>query len=304
MSIKKKIKVFVQFNLRERFQLLRKVFIEFLLKRLYKQQQQLPYLTIIKSEVYNQLLSEGNSFSKKPPFTRLNIKQDPLLGDKRFLIRHASSDLAVYHDIFLRKIYDPITRLIAGYKHPVRSVIDGGGYNGFSSIYFAQKFPQAQVYAIEPSPSNFQLLEKHLEMNQINSVHPICKGLWSTPGKLSLTNEGIKEQEWEISTQWTTEHKTNTHIVDTITIPELMELHQIENIDLLKLNIEGGEKALFEDQEITKQFLPKVNFMIIQVHEDIIHKETLAQLIARHNYHIIFEGRYLLAINQKLIIHE
>src|SRR5688572_6336531 len=41
-------------------------------------------------------------------------------------------------------------------------IVDAGANIGIASIYFATKFPNARVIAIEPEPENFTLLEKNI----------------------------------------------------------------------------------------------------------------------------------------------
>jgi hypothetical protein len=52
--------------------------------------------------------------------------------------------------------------------------------------------------------------------------------------------------------------------VPAITIDELCEQRRIANINLLKLDIEGGEKHLFENGG----FLNRIDHMIIELHGD------------------------------------
>jgi len=40
-------------------------------------------------------------------------------------------------------------------------IIDAGANIGISALYFAQRFPDAKIYAIEPEEGNFELLKKN-----------------------------------------------------------------------------------------------------------------------------------------------
>ncbi len=51
-------------------------------------------------------------------------------------------------------------------------VMDIGAGIGDYSIYVAAENPTAIVYAFEPFPNSFELLEKNLSINNIQNVHP------------------------------------------------------------------------------------------------------------------------------------
>jgi FkbM family methyltransferase len=68
-------------------------------------------------------------------------------------------------------------------------IIDGGAYVGFSSIYFALKYPKAKIFAVEPEEGNFRLLSS--QTSSISNIIPINKGLWNTRSFLKVIDNNL-----------------------------------------------------------------------------------------------------------------
>ena len=107
-----------------------------------------------------------------------------------------------------------------------------------SAIYFANKYPDAKIIAIEPDADNF----KFLTINSQPYSNIIClqKAVWPENTLMEVVNR--EKGNWALQTKVL--EKGNDGI-ESVTIDELMNLFQIEEIDLLKIDIEGAEKELF-----------------------------------------------------------
>lgn len=49
------------------------------------------------------------------------------------------------------------------WEHPKspRVIVDAGANIGLTSVFYSNKYPRAKIFAIEPEPSNFELLKKN-----------------------------------------------------------------------------------------------------------------------------------------------
>jgi FkbM family methyltransferase len=72
--------------------------------------------------------------------------------------------------------------------------------------------------------------------------------------------------KWGLSIEVVQEPSSTT--IGTFTIDELMQKYNFPHIDLLKLDIEGAEKELFEDSY--QEWLKATNVLVIELHADII----------------------------------
>jgi hypothetical protein len=106
---------------------------------------------------------------------------NPLTGQSLFL-RPGTTDQDVYDEIFVGHKYDlPLD--------DPRFIIDAGAHIGLSAVFFADKYPQATVVAIEPEPSNFEILERNAKNHP--GITSIRAGLWSRKAHLRIKDSDV-----------------------------------------------------------------------------------------------------------------
>jgi FkbM family methyltransferase len=175
---------------------------------------------------------------------------------KPLIIRKNTSDEAVFQKIFLNKEYNlPI-------KIEPELIIDGGANVGYASIWFANKFPKAEIIAIEPENSNFNVLKK----NTCNfpNIKLIKAGIWDKNTNLKINRSHFNwSGKWDFYVKACKKKSKNT--VKSITINQILKKSKHGEIDILKLDIEGAEKEIFSNNY--KQWLDKVKILIIELHE-------------------------------------
>ena len=66
-------------------------------------------------------------------------------------IRNKTSDVEIYREILDRHVYD------FSVKDEPKYIIDAGANIGMASIFFAKKYRNAKIIAIEPEVENFKL---------------------------------------------------------------------------------------------------------------------------------------------------
>jgi FkbM family methyltransferase len=177
-----------------------------------------------------------------------------------FFLRVPSSDVLIFKQIFMKHEYD------FNVKKTPSIIVDAGANIGLASIYFANKFPDSKIIAIEPEESNFEILKRNIE--PYGNIIPVCAALWHDNtlinvvdrgfgkwGFMTYARDGISESYGEIL------HKTHGITVDTI-----MKEQDIEHIDILKIDIEGSEREVFRDPS---SWIEKVDTLIIELHENM-----------------------------------
>ena len=58
----------------------------------------------------------------------------------------------------------------------------------------------------------------------------------------------------------------------------------IVQVGILKIDIEGAEKTLFEDTDHLNSFLPQTKILIMEVHQEYILDETILKILAEFNF--------------------
>jgi FkbM family methyltransferase len=116
----------------------------------------------------------GRTFSRK--FDAAGVRHPVLL-------RLPSTDIDAYEQIFVEKQYE------FSPGKPPAVIVDAGANIGLASIFFAQRFPSAKIYAIECESSNFAALEANVA--PFPNVIPIHAALWDHDGSISVVDPGL-----------------------------------------------------------------------------------------------------------------
>ncbi|MBV9452789.1 MAG: FkbM family methyltransferase, partial [Rubrobacter sp.] len=65
-------------------------------------------------------------------------------------------------------------------------IVDGGANVGYSSIYFAEKYPDTRIIAVEPNPENCALFRKNCSVYP--NIELIQGALWTSTADLVIEN--------------------------------------------------------------------------------------------------------------------
>ena len=142
------------------------------------------------------------------------------------------------------------------------TIIDIGAGLGDFSIYAADKSKQGKVYAFEPFPDSFKLLQENIELNGVQNVFPYQKALASKPGTLSLeTGTGIAVMH---STAQTSDNDTRIQ-VPSVTLSQAFTENNLLHCDFLKIDCEGGEYDILMNGD--KETLSKIKHICLEYHD-------------------------------------
>ena len=124
-----------------------------------------------------------------------------------------------------------------------KTIVDAGANIGMASIYFAHRYPEAKIIAIEAEASNYALLARNVM--PYPAITPVHAALWNRDGQISV---GEPNPETGAFGKWGfVAHEGPGASVRAITMQTLMEEMGIPSIDLAKIDIEGAEHEVFED---------------------------------------------------------
>lgn len=169
-------------------------------------------------------------------------------------LRLPSSDGEVYKQVFLDKEYDCVA------ESAPRVIIDAGANCGLTSVYYATKFPEAKIIAIEPEKGNFELMKENVD--QYPNVVPIRAALWSERGTVVVDDPG--EGAWSFRARGTDGDLTGLETVDAVTVESIMDEHGIDRVCLLKMDIEGSELEVFKHAQ---GWIDRVDTVVVELHE-------------------------------------
>lgn len=176
----------------------------------------------------------------------------------KFFLRCYTSDVNTYHQVFVWKEYDFIAE-----ENP-KTIVDAGANIGLASIFLANRYPDARIIAIEPEKSNYEMLAMNTApYPNITTVHA---ALWDKDEEIELVDPGYGK--WGFMTRGGGSSGEVTgdlcHKVKAMTVDSIMESFGLEKIDILKIDIEGAEREVFQ---CSSSWLPKVDSMIVELHD-------------------------------------
>lgn len=143
------------------------------------------------------------------------------------------------------------------------TVIDIGSGIGEFAILTAREHPRCQVYAYEPYPESFVLLQENLSLNGVENVSAFQMAVGSKSGKMMLATTGEPVQH--TTTQSTVSGKAPSLIeVQGISLADLLQTNGLERCDFLKIDCEGCEFALL--LSASQATLEKVDRICLEYH--------------------------------------
>ncbi len=185
--------------------------------------------------------------SKGPPI-RFTIPQ----SKTPIAFRPGTSDVSVFEQVFVWDDYE------LPFKLEPKLIIDGGANVGYASVYFANLYPDAQIVAVEPDESNFELLVENT--SGYPNVSPIRAGIWHKA--VSLKIENPNDDKFMLRTA---EAESQEGGIESVTLPEILARWDAAEIDILKLDIEGAEREVFSLGY--EDWLGRVKLLIIELHD-------------------------------------
>jgi len=197
-------------------------------------------------------LTKGLVCSVKLSFWSEGVIGLPVLGTRApVFVRLNTSDLTVFEEVFLLDHFEMSFNVDLGL------IVDGGANAGYVSVYFANRYPNAHIIAVEPEPSNCEILRRNT--SRYPNVTVLQAAIW--PKKMALEIENGEASKMGFRMR---ETELQEGTVEALTIDDIIGLQNAKMIDILKLDIEGAEKELFSGQP---QWLGRVRMVIIELHD-------------------------------------
>lgn len=219
-------------------------------------------------------------------------------GVGRVWLRDDTSDPYVLEQIFhteefnistapqfawVRAAYD---KALAAGEIPL--VIDCGANIGLSSLYFAKHLPKAKIIGIEPAWDNAELARRNTAANPLIEI--IEAAVHDKGAMLALTNPEAEKFAYQV---WETSDRAAAQI-EAVTIDALMQRHGARRNLIVKVDIEGGETALFRSNI---GWLDHTDLLICETHDWLFPGQgtsrTLFSAIAGRKFEVIQKGEYI-----------
>ena len=140
-----------------------------------------------------------------------------------------------------KKICDDV--IFSHYKPNLNDIcIDIGAGIGTESIFMSKLVGSGKVYSIEAFKDVFDVLNMNMKHNNLHNVNTYNLAITASNGYAYISdNDSHIENKISIN-----DLSDNVRKVESITIDQFINDHEIQQIDFLKVNIEGAEKELIK----------------------------------------------------------
>jgi len=174
------------------------------------------------------------------------------------------------NEIYRHRIYEPV---IAAAKYQLTNpdislyemtreltIVDAGANIGITTAYFAGH--AKRVISLEPCDDHRECLTAMVYENKLRNVEILPCALWSESGTATLHHADNPTAHSLIN--WNTGSKSSETTI-TMTLADLMTEHNIDTIDILKMDVEGAESEIIVSDGFMA-IAPRIRFVIGEWH--------------------------------------
>jgi FkbM family methyltransferase len=186
------------------------------------------YLDIYSSEEKETL--DFIKYEYLPSFIKL---EDQLYSYKKWVFPSEQvSPCAAYYKHFVEELnsLDEIRN---------KCIIDAGAYIGDSAL-FLSGYTQNKIFAFEPVLSNYEMLLRTIQLNDLKNVTPLNLGLGARDELINIVSDFSASRYSNASTG-----VTNTESTHVTTLDDFVQKNGLA-VGLIKVDVEGFEKQLLE----------------------------------------------------------
>lgn len=175
---------------------------------------------------------------------------------------------------------------------PPSVILDVGAYKGDIALRYRNMFPAARIYAFEPFPDSFDLLDENVKGK--SGIYPVNLALSNEAGTATfhsnaspLTNSLLATAGTGSTIDQLTKTEGSVKVM-TQRLDNFMDAEGLDEIDLLKLDVQGGELKVLEgagdliNEGKVKLIYSEVSFMSQYQGQPLFHE--LTNWLAEKNY--------------------
>ncbi|MGE7999165.1 FkbM family methyltransferase [Lysinibacillus sp. NPDC093190] len=158
------------------------------------------------------------------------------------------------------------------YLHPIVSprkndvIFDGGAYIGDTAEIFLEYLEnQCRIYSFEPSESNYKMLNNFIVESQTKNIIAVKAGLGEKNEKLYMNSTAcVINSGYSIG-------NTGREETQVLSIDSYITMNAINNVNLIKLDVEGFELATLKGAMKTiSTFKPRLQVCLYHKNEDLL----------------------------------
>jgi FkbM family methyltransferase len=191
----------------------------------------------------------GSAGARGREFLVANVIRGPVAFTDRFGVRYLLYPSDALYETFLNQgSYERAEQeFCARYVQPGMTVLDVGANHGVYTLLFAKLAAPANVHAFEPEQWNFERLRVNVALNGFDNVVANRRAVFSEPGEVTLNVFPPEQHGWHtlgsprMEVDGQPRPPVTQQTVAAVTLDGYAAERGLEQIDLLKLDVEGAE---------------------------------------------------------------
>lgn len=184
------------------------------------------------------------------------LLKTPLLKNK-FVFWFYPEDKYVGQRVAVDKYEPYLTELMLRQIKEGDTVLDIGANIGYDTVLFADKVGRkGKVYAIEPDPENFAILQKNIKENGFHNVVAVQAAVGAVNQKMKMykSSENLADHR-----MYESKEERESEDVFCRRLDDLMENLEAGKIDFIKIDVQGYEAlALTGGKEVIEKNKPTI----------------------------------------------
>lgn len=189
----------------------------------------------------------------KASVRRLSVPRGP---DLVVRLGRGETDMRTYLHVYADKNYE------FDWGFEPRRILDVGANIGLATRWFAETHPEAAVVAIEPSPDNLHLLRHNT--SHLDNVTVVEGAVSDFDGTGRLFDPHLGPWGFRVLPDGHESLRGHEPRTPCFTISSLMEHVGWEEVDIVKIDIEGGELEVFDNSH---DWIHKAAGIVVELHD-------------------------------------
>lgn len=191
--------------------------------------------------------------------------------------------------------FSAIRSVFKAYQREPKVIVLAGLHTGESAVKYLEIFPNAKIYGFEPDIANYQNSKVRLS-HFGNQVIVFPYALASTNGaiELNINSNDATHSIYKIGSVelWDSYvYKVESRQVEAISIDNISTTYAIDNIDILHLDIQGGELGALQGcsnmLESKRIFLIRCESEFARLYQDQPLFWDIGKFISSYNYRFL-----------------
>lgn len=166
----------------------------------------------------------------------------------------------VLREIFVKRAYADYFP----FYQPV-TIVDVGAHYGYFSLFAnANTTSGTEIIAVEPAAENVRILKQNMQLNDLQNVRVVEGALSGEEGEIELYT--AKSDNYSLFDSEANKLSSNKAVrVEAVTLAHIMQRHDIQSIDFLKMDCEGAEYPVL--MEAPTSVLDRIQTISLEFHD-------------------------------------